>query len=247
MSALVFALLLLGQDADPLSHPVPADPYQMPIISAHVQCVTEGHLSLPADPGERRTRIDAAIASCRATMESALDRGAFSSGNRPLTRHQRRATGIVLDGTEAQIRASLMNVEPLTDRYAGLARPGVELSDRPADGAPGGVVVLDPIAPFWSQYSRCVIAHMNAGGPRDSSRVVHRAIDQCRADRETLMAQSDTALAEAPDYQDPARRRDAIRSAFDGFDTMMLDLPRLRATGQLPGQHPSPRNRDAQN
>jgi hypothetical protein len=250
MSALFLTLMVMAANPDPRVRPVPADPYQMPIMSSHAQCITEKQGTLPSDPNARGKAIDTAIAVCRATMDAALDRGEMSPRNRPLTRHQRRSTAVALDRTEEQVRASMMNLEALAARYAGLARPGVELSDRPTEGMAPGVVVLDPIAPYWSLYSRCVIAHMRAGGPISPDghdRIVRRALDRCRDDRESLMARSDAALAAAPDYRDPARRRDAIRAAFDGFDAMMLDFPALRASGRLPGQRASTKDDNAEN
>jgi hypothetical protein len=248
MSLLLAALLLLGSDPDPLRHPVPVELYQMPIVQAHSRCVTKTAPVLSADPAERRSSVDAVISACRLAMEARLDRGELSPRGAPLSAGKRRATEIALDRIEAQMRAALMNVEPLTARQVDLARPGVELSERSASDAPG-VVVLDPVAPFWQLYVACVTRRINAGEPigwSHHAEVARRAIAACGDEKAKLMAQSDTALANAPDYRDSEKRRAAIQSSFDGFDAMMINFPRPGAPDRPQGQQPRARTNDAQ-
>jgi hypothetical protein len=248
MSLLLAALLLSGRDPDPLRHPVPVEPYQMPIVQAHSQCVTKTPPVLSGDPAQRRSNVDAVIAACRVVMEARLDRGELSPGGAPLSAGKRRATEIVLGRIEAQMRASLMNVEPLTARQVELARPGVELSERSASDGPG-VVVLDPVAPFWQLYVDCVTRRINADDPIGSSqhaKAARRAVAACGGEKATLMAQSDTALANAPDYRDPEKRRAAIQSSFDGFDAMMINFPRTGPPDRPQGKQPRARTNDAQ-
>src|SRR5215210_2603804 len=105
MSLLLAALLLSGRDSDPLRHPVPVEPYQMPIVQAHSHCVTKTPPVISADPAERRSNVDKVIAACRAAMEARLDRGELSPSGTPLSAGKRRATEIALDRIEAQMRA----------------------------------------------------------------------------------------------------------------------------------------------
>jgi hypothetical protein len=228
IALLLAALLLSGGDPDPLRHPVPVEPYQMPIVQAHSQCLTGKPPVLAADPAERRSNVDAVIAACRVQMEARLDRGELSPRGTPLSAGKRRATAIALDGIEAQMRAAMTDVETLTPRQIELARQGVELSERSASDGPG-VVVLDPVAPFWQLYADCVTGRIDGGGTLGSRRraeAARRAIAACSGEKATLMTQSDTALANAPDYRDPDKRRAAIQSSFDGLDDMMINFPK---------------------
>lgn len=93
----------------------------------------------------------------------------------------------------------------------------------------GAVEILDPIAGAVSRYSRCIRESMKARGalpaidPSTYRRDVEKSIEACATVRREAVAESDAALARAPDYRDPERRRAAIAHAFDGTDSQQRD------------------------
>lgn len=103
----------------------------------------------------------------------------------------------------------------------------------PPSGQPipyGGVEILDPIAPAVRRYSTCLREKIDIRtGGRIVDKAGHRAaaeaaIADCAAVRVLAVADAEAALSSAPDYQDPERRRAAIRHAFEGTEFQRLNL-----------------------
>jgi hypothetical protein len=97
----------------------------------------------------------------------------------------------------------------------------------------GAVEVVNPVAPALGRYMECVREGIDRrGGNRSDDSARHRrnvdgAIADCTTVRAAAVAEAEAALAQSPDYSDPARRVLAIRHAFEGSEQQQRMMPEI--------------------
>ena len=97
----------------------------------------------------------------------------------------------------------------------------------------GEVEILNPIAPAVAAYHDCLNSDLGKSGALlspDRSRYRRgweAAMRACANVRAESVAEAERALAQALDYQDPARRDLAIRHAFEGTDEWFRRRPEI--------------------
>ena len=87
---------------------------------------------------------------------------------------------------------------------------------------PGSYEVLDPIAPAHDRYVQCVDSQQLRA--RSYRELINRAIRRCASVRAKAVAEADATLARVPGYEDPVRRQNAIRHAFEGYEEVKRGL-----------------------
>jgi hypothetical protein len=190
------------------------DSAEFPVWADFTRCLSDGMKSMPDAVEERSPKYEVISKKCRNTVEESILESRYKGiSSKPENRSHRNVLAM-LDGTDQHMRTIYLRMPDVKKVNARIEKMGL------------GVIVYDPIAHLYEEYSECVSRKYNEASfrhfPSERAAGWQAAIKSCVALKASLKLDAEPITANLPDFQDSAKRKSAIYATFDGHDEMVV-------------------------